>query len=98
MEVLFEVERSKLSKATDVLLKDDLVSRASVLFKDSSTFGIKRSSYFIHVSGLEAACKKARELTKELGKEVEGKLRDEVIAKIKEEEDSAASGFGAIFG
>jgi hypothetical protein len=98
MEVLFEVERNKLSKTKDVLLRDDIVSRASVLFKDASTFDIKRDVYFVYVAGLEEACKKTKDLMKDLGKEVEKKLKEEIIAKIKEEEDSAATGFGAIFG
>jgi hypothetical protein len=98
MEIVFEIEKSALSKVKDVLLKDDLVSRASVLFKDASTFGVDRSVYFVYVAGLEEACKRAKELVKDLGKEADKDMSAKVLAKIKEEEDSAASGFGAIFG
>ena len=98
MEALFEIEKNKLSKVQDMLLKDDLVSRASVLFKDASTFGVKKAVYFVYVKGLDEACGRAKELIKDLGKDVDKKLKAEIIKKIADEEDAAASGFGAIFG
>jgi hypothetical protein len=98
MEVVFEVEKSEFSKARDVLLKDEMVAKASVIFKDASTFGIDRNVYFVYVAGLDEACGKAKELMKELGKEVSDDLKEQIVSKIKQEEDSAATGFGSIFG
>ena len=48
MEVVFEVEKSNLSKVKDVLLKDDEISRASVLFKDASSLEIDKNVYFVY--------------------------------------------------
>ncbi len=51
-----------------------------------------------YISGLEEQCKKALELTKGLIKEVKDKEKEEVINKIKEEENKAMESFGGIFG
>ncbi len=98
MEVVFEIEKKNLQKVKDVLLKDDIVSRASVFFKEAESFEFDKDVYFCYVSGLEEACKKAEELVKDLGKVSDEKTKEQVIQKIKQEEESAMAGFGDIFG
>ena len=97
MEILYEIEKSDLQKVKDVLLKDDLVGRASVLFKDGSTLGFG-NKYYCYVSGIEEACKKSEELMENLGKKIKEEEKEKVVQKIKEEENSAIKGFGGIFG
>lgn len=97
MQLLLNVQSKDYAKLKDVLLKDDTVGRASVTFKDAKMFGGKEG-YYIYVSGLEEACKKALQLSKDLAKEVGGKEKKEFLKKLKEEEDRAAEGMGGIFG
>ena len=97
MQVIFEMEKSNLQKAKDILLKDESVNRASVMFKDGNVLGMK-DKYYCYVSGLEEACKKSEELMKDLGKKVDEKTKEQILQKIKQEEDQAMQGFGGIFG
>jgi len=96
MEIVFKIKKENLQKVKDVLLKDETVSKASIVFKESKGLGFDEDKYFCYISGLEEACSKAKELLKDLGEIVEKK--DEVIERIKNEEESAMTGFGNIFG
>jgi len=96
MEMLLLVESKNLQKAKDLLMKDDVVSRASITWKEAKSFGFS-DGYYCYVTGTEEQIKKAVELSKEIAKEVKDKERETVISKIKEEHDRALEGFGAIF-
>jgi hypothetical protein len=98
MEIVLKIKKENLQKVKDVLLKDDTISRASVIFKESKSLGFKDNEYICYISGLEEACNKAKELTKNSAKIVNKKDEKEIIKKIKAEEESALSGFGNIFG
>ncbi len=95
MDLLLEFEKENLAKIKEILLNDDVVSRASIVFKDGSMLGYD-DKYFCYVYGTKEQIKKAKELVKDLAKESEHK--EEIIKKIKEEEEKANVGFGAIFG
>jgi|SRR3972149_409728 len=97
METLMLIDSRSLQKAKDLLLKDDVVSRASIMWKEAKSFGFSEG-YYIYMSGTEEQVKRAAELAKELLKEVKDKEREEVIRKIKEEQEKALEGFGGIFG
>lgn len=97
MKVIYEIEKSNVQKVKDVLLKDDVVGRGSVLFKDGNTLGLE-NKYYCYVSGVEEACRKSEELMKDLGKKVDEKTKKQIIQKIEQEEDQAMQGFGGIFG
>jgi hypothetical protein len=110
MEVVLHAEGENYKKIKDKLLTDEVVNRASITFKDAKQFG-KDSGYIFIVNGEEHRCKRALELAKgevdkesegkngiELAKEVTGKEKEEILKKIKEEEDRAIEGFGGIFG
>ncbi|HLC39898.1 MAG TPA: hypothetical protein VJJ76_03390 [archaeon] len=97
METLLLIESKNLQKAKDLLLKDDVVSRASLTWREAKSFGFSEG-YYIYISGTDEQVKGAEELTKELRKEVKDKEKEEVIRKIKEEQDKAMEGFGSIFG
>jgi len=98
MEVVLKIEKQNLQKIKDVLLKDEIVSKASVMFKESKSLGFDGDYYYCYISGLDEACDKAKQLTKDLAKVVDEKNAKEIIEKIKEEEESAMTGFGNIFG
>lgn len=95
MEVVLAFESRNMQKLKDVLLKDDAVSRASIVFKEGSIIG--KEGYFCWISGTDEQCKKAIELSKDLAKEVTGKEKEDLVNKIKEEENKASEGMGEIF-
>jgi len=97
LEVIYQIEKSNIQKAKDMLLKDDIVGRASVLFKDGNLLGFE-NKYFCYISGIEEACRRSEELIKGLGKKMDGKTKEQIIKRIKDEEDQAMQGFGGIFG
>jgi len=95
--VIFEVKSEDASKINE-LIKDDLVSRQSILTRDSSSLDIKGEVLFLKIEGSKEGIKKAKELVKEYAfKVLDEKKANEVNEKIKEQEDSAASGMGMIF-
>jgi len=95
--VIFEVKSEDAGKINK-LIKDDLVSRQSVLTRDSSSLNIDGDVSFVKIEGSEDGLKRAKELAKELGmKKLTDKEAKEINEKIEEQEDSAASGMGMIF-
>jgi len=97
MEIVLKIKKENLQKVKDILLKDDTISRASLIFKEAKSLGFNGNEYFCYISGLEEACKKAKELTKDSAEITNKKEEEGIIKKIKEEEESAMSGFGNIF-
>ena len=95
METLLGFESRHLQKVRDILFKDDVVSRSSIVFKDGSIIG--KQGYYCYIRGTDEQCKKAIELSKDLTKEVIGKEKEEFISKVKEEENKASEGVGGIF-
>jgi hypothetical protein len=98
MDILFKIEKENLEQAKNLLLSDDIVSRGSITFKEGSSLGLKENGYYCYLSGTDKICKKAKELVKDLTKLIEGKNKDKIIKEIKNEEQKAMEGFGAIFG
>lgn len=104
--MVISIEQKNLQKVKDLLLKDDVVSRASIIFKEAKTLTGKEG-FYCYISGSEEQCKRALEKVKiedkktgetiELAKEVSGEERDGVLRRMKEEEDKALEGFGGIF-
>jgi hypothetical protein len=105
MEVVFLIEEKNIQRVKDILLKDDVISRASIVFKEAKGL-TNKEGFYCYISGLEEQCKRALEKVKvkskggeeiELAKEVLGEEKKEVIGKIKEEEERAMESFGGIF-
>ena len=98
MKAVFFIPSEKYSKAKNLVYGDDLLSRQSINFRESKALGMKKEGYYLEIDGSEEAIKKLAEILKDLGKEVDKKEREEVLKKISEQEESAAQGFGSIFG
>jgi len=95
--VIFEVKSEDAGKINE-LIKDDLVSRQSILTRDSSSLDLKGNFLYLKIEGGEEGLKRAKKLAKELNlKKLDGKKAKKIDEKIKEQEDSAASGIGMIF-
>ena len=95
--VIFEVKSEDAGKINKII-KDDLVSRQSILTRDSSSLNIKGEFLYLKIEGSDAGIKKALELAKEHGlKKMGDKKAKNINDKIAEQEDSAATGMGMIF-
>jgi len=95
--VIFEVKSENVGEI-DKMIRDDLVSRQSILTRDSSSLDIKENVFYVKIEGSEEGLKKAKELAKELEfKKLSKKKAEGINKKIEEQEDSAASGMGMIF-
>ena len=95
--VIFELKSDESGKLNKII-KDDLVSRQSILTRDSSSLNIEGEFLYLKIEGSENGIKRAEELAKELEiKKLQEKKAKEINEKIQEQEDSAASGMGMIF-
>ena len=96
MEVILFVERASADKLKEILLKDDLVSRANVLFKDAKP--LEKEGYYLKLAGSEDAVARAKELIGNDGEELKGEEKEKVLERFAEQDSNAAEGFGSIFG
>ena len=96
MQEVFLVSSENKSKAEDILKKDDLISRGSIIIKIPASLDIKEDGYFFVLDAPEETIKLAEELLKNIAKKYKNK--NEVMKKISEQEDSAIEGFGNILG
>ena len=95
--VIFELKSEDAGKINKII-KDDLVSRQSILTRDSSSLNIKGEFLYLKIEGSNEGLKRAEELAKELDlKKLVEKKAKKINEKIIEQEDSAASGMGMIF-
>jgi hypothetical protein len=95
--VIFEIKAAEAGKI-QTMLQDDTVSRQSIVIRDANSLEIKEAVSYLKVEGSEAGLKRAKELAKELGmKKLPEKKAKKIDEKIKEQEDSAATGMGMIF-
>jgi len=98
MEAVFFIEKEKYSQARDKASSDELVSKQSLTFKDSSSLGLEKEGYYLLVSGSDEGVKAAKGLLKGLAEELKGDEAEKVRSVIKEQEEEAMAGFGGIFG
>jgi hypothetical protein len=96
MDLVLQMETRNYNKIREKLMKDDTTSRSSMTFKEGKEYGVE--GYILYVSGTEEQVKKALELSKDMAKEISDKKKDEIIAKIKEEENRASEAMGGLFG
>jgi len=97
MYAIFSVPLDKRSKSEEIL-KDDIVSRQSIVIREASTLGLKDLGMLILIEGEEAAVKRSQELFKDLGKLLAGEQAEDIYNRFKKESDDVASGVGFLFG
>ena len=96
--VIFEVKSEDITKINEVI-KDDLISRQSILTRDASALGLDDDVSYLKIEGSKEGLEKATELAKEFGfKKLSEKDAQEINKKIIAEEEEAADGMGMIFG
>jgi uncharacterized protein (DUF2164 family) len=89
-------KRENSKKLEEKLKKDDLVSGASIKVRDAII--VNKDGVYFYLEGTEDKIKKAKELAKDLADEVLGEEKEKVVKILKEEEERAIEGFGAILG
>jgi len=95
--VIFEVKSAEAGKI-QTMLQDDIVNRQSIVIRDANSLDFKKAVSYLKVEGSTEGLKRAEELAKELGmKKIPEKKAKKIDEKIKEQEDSAATGMGMIF-
>ena len=95
--IIFEVKSDEFGKINKIT-KDDIVSRQSILTRDSNALNINGDFSYLKIEGSKEGLKRAEEIAKELGlKKLNDKKAKEINEIILEQEDSAASGMGMIF-
>ena len=94
--VIFDVKKDDKLKI-DEILKDDLISRQSILVREAKVLDLKDHDILVLIEGNSRALERAEELFSGIGKKLEGKARDEAHKKFKDEEDEVLGGIGLIF-
>ena len=94
--VVIGVKREFVSKVPE-MLRDDLVSRQSIVTRDAAALDMKSELHLVIIEGSEQAVAKAREIFKDTGEPLPEKEALEVLQKIKEQEEKASIGVGMIF-
>ncbi len=97
MDAVYFIPRKDFSEIEQALLKDDLISRQSLTFRNAANFGSKEDAICFRISGSDEALFKAKELIGGKGKPIEGSEKDKILKQISDEEDAVAQGFGSIF-
>ena len=95
--VIFSVEKTQVSKVNQIL-RDDMVSRQSIVLRDASALNIEKDVRYVLIEGTDEAIKKAEELFADVGKKEGDEEAKNIYNKIKTEESDAAEGVGLIFG
>ncbi len=95
--VIFSVEKTQVSKVNQIL-RDDMVSRQSIVLRDASALNIEKDVRYVLIEGTDEAIKKAEELFAEVGKKEDEDEAKNIYNKIKSEESDVAEGVGFIFG
>ena len=95
--VIFEIKSNEIGKI-NTITKDDIVSRQSILTRDSNSLNMKGDFTYLKIEGSQTGIKKAEEIAKDLKlKKLDNKKAKKINDIIIEQEDSAASGMGMIF-
>lgn len=95
--VIFEIKSAEAGKI-QTILQDDIVNRQSIVIREANSLEMKGTVSYLKVEGSSEGLKRAEDLAKELGmKKLSDKKAKKIDEKIKEQEDSAATGMGMIF-
>ncbi len=94
---IFRVPVGQAAKI-DALLKDEVVSRQSLVVRESRSLGVDGEGTLVLVEGTEAGLAQAETLLKEAGKALVGAEAENAYRRFKAQDEDAASGMGLIFG
>ena len=98
MEWMTFVKKENVKKAEEILKKDDIASRQSIVIKDAKGLSIEEDGSFFKINGDEEGIERCKELIKEFIQEIDEEKINKAKEEIKKEEETAAQGLGGIFG
>ncbi len=78
------------------IYQDDLVGRQTIIKRDAKSLGLDGKEVYMVVEGSSDAIERAKEIAK--GIIIEGEEAEKIYNRIKESEEEASLGMGAIFG
>ncbi|MCI4322920.1 MAG: hypothetical protein L3K03_02685 [Thermoplasmata archaeon] len=93
---LFDVESSKRADL-DTVLRDDILARQSQKLRDAATLGGKPGQLYVLIEGSEEAVRRAETMLAPVGRHLPPAEADPILAKLRDEEDSASAGMGLFF-
>lgn len=85
-------DRAKLDRA----LGDDVLSRQSITIRDARRFGFREDALLVFVEGEEAGLRRAEAVLLRFAERADDPAA--LMAKLRDEEESAADGLGSVFG
>ncbi|HUZ79145.1 MAG TPA: hypothetical protein VMV28_00755 [Thermoplasmata archaeon] len=94
--ILFAVPSTRRAEL-DTILKEDRISRQSQKIRDAATLGGKAGELFVLVEGSEEAVKTAEEMFAKIGTKLPPAEHEQVLRRMKEEDESASTGMGLFF-
>lgn len=96
---ILKVPKENMGMAKKILAEDE-ISRQSIVTRDMGAIGFEGDGMFVLLEGDDKVIKKAVELimSDNLGEELTGEEKEKVYRAIKDQEESASIGMGAIFG
>lgn len=98
MESVYYYE-DKVSKDVSKVLEDDFFKRVGYTVRECKLMGSERKDYFLYIKSNSENLDRAEEKLKGLGLEKLMGLEKQIVTRaFIEEEESAASGMGMIFG
>jgi hypothetical protein len=97
MYVIFSIDKERTAKMNEAL-KDDIVSRQSIVIREAKVLGEDMEGTLLLVEGTEEAVERAKEIFKEIGEALPEDRLKSAYDKFKAEEDTVADGVGALFG
>jgi len=102
MDRLYEYKVEEKAKVKDILEADpyskESIARIGYIMRDGNTVDGDKDMVYIYVTAPEDKIKMIDEKLKDNVKIVKEETAKKIIDKIKGEQDSAATGFGNIFG
>jgi ribosome-binding factor A len=95
---IFEIEKDLIGRI-DRVIRDDVVSRQSIVTRDANSLDIGKEVVYVKIEGSEEGLKRAEELFKEMGiKRLSKKKAEGINEKMESQDEDAAIGMGMIFG
>ncbi len=94
MYAVFKFDKG--AKDIDAMYKNDLISRQTIVKRDAKSLGFEGNDIYLLVEGTADAIEEARKIAGEY--EIKGSDAEKIYKRIKESEEEASIGMGAIFG
>lgn len=96
MREVYDVPPSNLSKAQDLLGKDDITSRQSIYTRTAVSIGLKEDKTYLIFDGSEDSIKIADNLLNPLATKLQGQAKESILKKFDDIENASAAGFGML--